>query len=98
VPASLSDVVGIGAGEYHSLALLTGSIPVPQLLRPVRQGSQFSALAQTLNRMNYALEFNNSVAMTNWSALSTNPGNGALRMLTDPAATGARQFYRMRQW
>jgi O-glycosyl hydrolase len=98
VPSGLSDVVGIGAGEYHSLALLVSSIPVPQLLNPARQGSRFSALAQTLNRKNYALDCKNSLAATNWNALSTNTGNGALRMLTDPAATGAQRFYRMRQW
>jgi hypothetical protein len=97
-PSVLSDVVGIGAGEYHSLALLAGNVPVPQLLRPVRQGSRFSTLAQTLNRMNYALETNNSVATTNWSALSTNAGNGALLLLTDPNATAPQRFYRMRQW
>jgi hypothetical protein len=28
----------------------------------------------------------------------TNGGNGALRTLTDPVATGAQRFYRMRQW
>jgi hypothetical protein len=55
-------------------------------------------LAQTLNRMNYALEFNNSVATTNWSALSTNAGNGALEVLTDPTALGQQRFYRLRQW
>jgi hypothetical protein len=98
LPSDLSDVMGIGAGEYHSLALLAGSIPVPQLLDPARQGCRFSMLAQTLNRMNYALEFNNSVATTNWSALSTNAGNGALEVLTDPTALGQQRFYRLRQW
>jgi hypothetical protein len=101
LPSDLSDVVGIGAGEYHSLALLAGNVPVPQLLRPARQGSRFSALAQTLNRKNYALETNNSVATTDWSALSTNAGNGALLLLTDTTPTNAaapRRFYRMRQW
>jgi len=98
LPSDLSNVVGIGAGEYHSLALLAGSMPVPKLLCPIRQGNQFSALAQTLNRMNYALETNSFVAATNWSALSTNTGNGTLRLLTDPAATASQRFYRMRQW
>jgi hypothetical protein len=91
-------VVGIGAGEYYSLALQAGSIPVSQLLSPAWQGSRFSVLAQTLNRKNYALEFNNSAGSTNWSALSTNTGNGALEQLSDPAATVPQRFYRMRQW
>ncbi len=98
LPSDLSEVVGLAAGEYHSLALLAGSLPVPQLLSPVRQGGRFSVLVQTLDRQNYALEFNNTIATTNWSAVATNAGNGALLQLSDPAATGAQRFYRMRQW
>ncbi len=98
LPSDLSEVVGLAAGEYHSLALLAGSLPVPQLLSPVRQGGRFSVLVQTLDRQNYALEFNNTIATTDWSAVATNAGNGALLQLSDPAATGAQRFYRMRQW
>jgi hypothetical protein len=68
------------------------------LLNPLWQGSRFSALAQTLNRTHYALETNDSAATTNWSALSTNAGNGALLLLTDTNATAPQRFYRMRQW
>jgi len=98
VPAGLGDVVGLGAGEYHSLALQAGTIPVPLLLHSTRQGGAFSALVQTLNRTSYALEFNDSLASPNWNAVSTNAGNGALEVLSDPAATSAQRFYRMRQW
>jgi hypothetical protein len=38
------------------------------------------------------------VATTNWSALSTNPGNGALLLLTDTNAAPPQRFYRLRQW
>jgi hypothetical protein len=68
------------------------------LLSPARQGSQFSALAQTLNRMNYALDCKNSLAATNWTPLSTNAGNGMLKVLTDSTALGQQRFYRLRQW
>jgi hypothetical protein len=71
---------------------------MPQLLNLARRGHQFSALVQTLSPRNYALEFKDSLAATNWTAVSTNAGNGALRALTDPAATNAQGFYRMRQW
>jgi hypothetical protein len=98
LPAGLSDIVGIGAGEYDSLALLACNIPVPQLLRPAREGGRFRALAQTLNRKNYALDCKNSLAATNWTLLSTNAGNGALKVLTDPTALGQQRFYRLRQW
>jgi hypothetical protein len=60
--------------------------------------SQFSTRVQTLNRKCYALECNSSLAATNWTALCTNAGNGALRILTDQNATGLQRFYRMRQW
>jgi hypothetical protein len=98
LPSDLSDVLGIGAGEEHSLALVAGNVPVPQLLRPARQGSRFSVLFQTLNRMNYALEYENSLAASNWTALPAVSGNGVLRLLVDPAAAGAQRFYRVQQW
>jgi hypothetical protein len=97
-PSGLSDVVAIGAGEYHSLALRSGGVPVPRLLSPARQGDQFSVLVQTLNRKNYALEYNTSLATTNWTSVVTNAGNGALRQLRYPAVSGVQRFYRMRQW
>ena len=97
-PLGMNDVVGIAAGEDHSLALPAGSFPVPQLLGAARQGIRFSVLVQTMNRQNYALEFKDSIAATNWSAVATNTGNGALLQLNDPAATAPQRFYRMRQW
>ena len=98
LPAGLTDVVGVGAGEYNSLALRAGSVPVPRFLRPVLQGGNFSVLVQTLNRKNYALEFKGSMTATNWCGVTTNSGNGALRLLSDSAAMAAQRFYRMRQW
>jgi hypothetical protein len=48
--------------------------------------------------MNYALEFKDSLAATNWTAVSTNAGNGVLKVLTDSTALGQQRFYRLRQW
>jgi hypothetical protein len=98
VPGSLSNSVAIGAGENYSMVLLAGSLPVPQLLRPASKSTRFNAVVQTLNRKNYALEFKNSLAAPTWAAISTNSGNGALELLTDPTAAGAQRLYRMRQW
>jgi hypothetical protein len=98
LPPALVPASGITAGEYHTLVLLADSLPTPQLRNPARRGQRFSALAQTLSPRNYALEYKDSLAATNWTAVSTNAGNGALRILTDPAATNAHGFYRMRQW
>jgi hypothetical protein len=98
IPQPLAPASGIAAGEYHTVVVLADSLPVPQLLDPAWKGHRFSALAQTLSPRNYALEYKDSLAATNWTAVSTNAGNGALRLLTDPAANGAQRFYRMRQW
>ena len=98
LPQPLVPASGIAAGQYHTAVVLADSLPVPQLLNPAWKGHRFSAMAQTLSPRNYALEYKDSLAATNWTAVSTNAGNGALRILTDPAATGAQRFYRMRQW
>ena len=98
LPSGLAPASGIAAGEYHTVVLLADSLPVPQLLNAAWKGPQFSAQVQTLSPRNYALEYKNSLAATNWTAVCTNAGNGALSILTDPAATNAQRFYRMRQW
>jgi hypothetical protein len=67
-------------------------------LAPAVQPNQFSTLAQTLSRNHYALEYKTSITSTDWTAVSTNSGNGALEQLTDPATPTAQRFYRTRQW
>ena len=98
IPPGLSRGAGIAAGEYHTLVLLPGSAPVPRLLEASRKAGRFTALAQTLSCGQYLLEYKDSLAATNWSGLPAVAGNGALRVLTDPAATASQRFYRMRQW
>jgi hypothetical protein len=97
-PPGLSPAVGIAGGSYHTVLLLEGGQTVPRLFNPTRQGSRFSALLQTLNRKHYVLERKDSLAETNWSAVCTNSGNGALRLLADPSAVTPQRFYRTRQW
>ena len=98
IPAGLAPASGVAAGDYHTVVLLADSLPVPELLSPVRKGAGFSALIQTLSRQNYALEYKDSLSASNWTALATNAGNGALQVLSDPATTTSQRFYRMRQW
>ena len=88
----------MAAGAYHTVVLPEGTLPVPRLMNPAKPGNRFSTLIQTLSRRSYLLECKNSLAATNWTALSTNAGNGALRILTDQTASGMQRFYRMRQW
>ncbi len=96
LPPNLSRVVAVAAGELHSLALVAGCQPPLRLLNPTHQGALFSLLVQSLNRNNYVLEYKDSLTATGWTALSTNAGNGALRVLTDPGPMGAQRFYRLR--
>ena len=95
VPTSLAggagDALAVAAGAYHSLALLSGSLPVPRLLSPAKQPAGFSTLVQSLNRKSYALEYNSSLAPTNWTAVVTNAGNGALVVLPDRSALGGER-------
>ena len=98
IPPGLSRGAGIAAGEYHTLVLLPGSAPVPRLLNAGRKAGRFTALAQTLSCGQYVLEYKDLLSATNWSSLPAVPGNGALRVLADPAATASQRFYRMRQW
>jgi Regulator of Chromosome Condensation (RCC1) repeat protein len=43
-----TDVVGLGAGQEHSLIIIVGTLPVPRLMRPARGATGFTAVAQTL--------------------------------------------------
>jgi sugar lactone lactonase YvrE len=94
---TLTNAVAAVGGEDHTLVLLAGAFPPPKLLLPSRKGTSFSVLFQTFNRKNYSLESINSLTTTNWTAVSTVSGNGALRLLTDPTATATQRFYRLRQ-
>jgi hypothetical protein len=98
LPFTLANIVSLSGGEEHSLLLVTTTLPTPELLNPVRTPETFSFLIQTLYRKHYALDFKNSLTVTNWNSVSTNTGNGALELLTDSAATAAQRFYRLRQW
>jgi hypothetical protein len=59
---------------------------------------RYTTLVQSLYRKSYALDYKTSIAATNWTTASTNTGNGALRMLSDPSAVGSERYYRMHQW
>jgi hypothetical protein len=96
--ANASEVSAFSAGENHSVALTGGGLPVPLVLTPAVSSQQFSALAQTLARKHYALEYKGSIAATNWNAVFISQGNGALKLLADPAPATTNGFYRVQQW
>jgi hyaluronate lyase len=98
LPAACSNVFAMAAGAYHTLLLLDAPTAPPQLLAPAPNGSSASLVVPTLYRKQYALEFKNSLAETNWTTLPAVSGNGALRELSDPDASVPQRFYRLRQW
>ena len=98
LPPGMAPASGVAAGEDQTVVLLTDTLPVPQLLNPAWKKGSFSTLVQTLYRRNYALEWKASLSASNWTAVCTNGGNGALRVLADPTARPPGRFYRMRQW
>ena len=98
LPVGLTNAVALAAGDSHTLVLLDDGSLVPQLFSAVWSGGRFSALIQTLNRKNYTFEYKGSMGVTNWSAISSVAGNGALRLFNDPGANASQRFYRVRQW
>jgi hypothetical protein len=97
IPADLTNLVAVATRGDHTLVLCAGAVPVPRLLRPSWQMGRFSALYQTLLLNRYTLEFKNSPGDTHWMAMPPTSGNGALRVLNDPAAGTPHRVYRVRQ-
>jgi hypothetical protein len=96
LPPTLTNIAAAAAGEQHTLVLLPGSLPRPLLLRPAYDGSHFRVLMQTLNSRTYALDAMDLPHGTNWMALPSILGNGALRILSDPSPGSAGRVYRGR--
>jgi hypothetical protein len=100
VPSGLSNVVAIGAGYDYSLALLGDSPPVLKmpLTDPTWSADGFTLSLPTQSGRVYALEYTDSLADVAWTPLPLVAGTGGERTLTDPTATGAQRFYRVRRW
>ena len=56
----------------------------------------FRVALATVNGENYFLEFKSSLTEGIWTELQTVAGDGTLRTMVDPSATGPRGFYRVR--
>lgn len=68
------------------------------LSNPARTNHSFSLSLPTSGGKTYALEFKDSLTQSVWTELPAVTGNGDVMILTDPAATNAQRFYRVRQW
>jgi sugar lactone lactonase YvrE len=98
IPKVLSDLIGISAGEAHTLVLGNGNLPNPKLLGSVWKDGSFGTILQTVFRKNYAVDFANSLTAPVWTPMGTNSGNGALQFWTDSSANTSKRFYRGRQF
>ena len=98
LPASVTNVTALAAGDSHTLVLLGNPNAAPVLLRPRRQAGQFSLWVQTVAGRTYDLEYVTSLGTDTWATAARLRGNGARQMLLDSAATGPQRFYRVRQW
>jgi hypothetical protein len=101
-PPGLTNVVAISTkgGPSDGLALIGDGPPLLKALlaNPRRSDGSFSVSLPTGSGRVYALEFKDSLANPNWTALPLLAGNGGLLTLTDSSATGGQRFYRVWQW
>ena len=95
-PQSLTHVAAVSAGGYHSLLLL-GFPPLgPRLVSSQRNGPVFTVKLQSTLGQVYVLEYKNLLTDAEWTPLATLTGNSAVQSFSDPSATAARRFYRVR--
>jgi hypothetical protein len=100
-PPGLSNVVALASCCGNSLALIGDGPPVVQasLSHPTMTAEGFAVSVPTQSGRVYRLEYKNSLANGNWTALPLVAGTGHERTLTDPSASGSSQrFYRVRRW
>lgn len=87
------------ATPRHGLARLHGDAIVssPLLFNPIRTNNTFRLSLLTFSGSTYVLEFKNVLADGDWTAILPGvPGDGTVKALTDPSATGSQRFYRVR--
>ena len=92
VSSGISNIVVITAGSAHTLVLQRETPSPAQPASPVWRANDFSTLVLTAPGKRYALEYKNSIADTNWTALPTVFGNGVFEFLLDRNAGSAVPF------
>jgi hypothetical protein len=100
VPADLKQVIGLAAGLTHSLALVSengGSRTAP-ITRIAWSPNGFTVSLPSRSGRVYRLEYKDSLSDSAWTGLPLVAGSGRDLTLSDPNATGAQRYYRVRQW
>jgi|GEM_PF-2977425 len=90
-----------GAGGWYidSITLADGyscnsCLAMPTILNPKASGTNITFSFQTVAAQNYVVEYKNSLAISNWTSLQTNLGDGALKSVTNTPP--AQRYYRIR--
>jgi hypothetical protein len=100
VPALLTNVVAIAAGQYTSLALLGDGPPKlqSQLAQINLNTNGFSLTVPSQSGRVFVLQYKDSLADSNWLSLPLVPGTGGNLLLRDPSATNAQRYYQVQRW
>jgi alpha-tubulin suppressor-like RCC1 family protein len=100
VPPTLINVQAVTCGQNHCLAVTGAGPPVVRVPAAglKRSSNKFSLTLPTQSGHVYVLEYINSITASNWTALPLVAGTGGMLTLTDPTATSAQRYYRVRQW
>jgi hypothetical protein len=99
-PSGLTNIVRLSGGANHSLALIGNQPPSAQTLKvsPAVFANGFNVSVATQSGKVYVLEYKNSLADSQWTALPLAAGNGGTVTLTDSGTPTPQRFYRVRQW
>jgi hypothetical protein len=100
VPAGLTNVIAIAAGYAHALALVSDGPPVQQVrvTNAAVGPNGFSLTLPSQYGRVFRLEYKNTLADTDWTALPLVAGYGTNLTLTDSSTTNTTRFYRVRRW
>ncbi|MBI4661194.1 MAG: SMP-30/gluconolactonase/LRE family protein [Verrucomicrobia bacterium] len=98
-----AEVLRTGSTSAAKPAAGDGSIRVQNgestgalVLKGIRMGDRFQISIATLRGKTYVLEYKDSLNESEWKRVASVPGDGAVKFLTDPAATTSQRFYRVR--
>ena len=100
VPPGLTN--GLSAScSYGDSLVVVGNGPLLRqatALNLTRAPSSFSLQIQTRSGCVYQLEYKDTVFGNTWTSFPLVAGNGGVKTFTDPSASGATRFYRVRSW